>query len=677
MCGYRLLRELGSRARPRYVANRTKGIRPTQRVVVELFDESEAIVRNAKGLVPLRHSKLVSVREVVVEGGVVAVESDYVEGEWLSDLLEDAWRAKPPPLRALFRVLLDVLEGVTALHRARGPFHAPLKLVHGELAPANILVGMDGVARLANLLRGEASDPSPEVIGYVAPEVLLHDQSADERADVFSAGVVLWEALSGRRLHSATRAGEIVVRLLGGKVQKAEVPPALSWAEPLAEVARRALLPEISARYPTAADMANAVKSAVALNLGAKGDVGALVQALAGPRIRARTQPEWLEKAAAPEFAVPRSSAPPPSSPPSGPLSARVHGEIPTLRPPGSLPPNALERVPPSAPLSVDAVEEIEVVPATPDEHARVTAVPRISAPPVPSKAPAAPVPSRAPPSRAPAAAVPSTAPSAPFASKAPAPPVPSAPFPSGPPPSASRLSVPTPIIPISEVSALTKSLLARAPQQVEAEEEVEPDEEVLPPVLRSEPVPPPAALVTTPPAMVLAPVVAPVVEEAPIPEGTEVSVPPLTAPETLTLQPRRRRRGAILLAFAVALPIAMIGWFALGSSHPSGAEHAVSSEPPKREVGLAAHSPEERTVRPPPADIPPPPPVESAAGEAPSAAATSAETNETPSTDAGTRTASPPAAAGSPAASSSGNEVASPPPLRKKSKASYYPLGI
>jgi serine/threonine-protein kinase len=640
-------------------------------VVVDLLDESEATVRNAKGLVPLRHTKLVSVREVVVEGGLVAVESDYVEGEWLSDLFEGAWRSKPPPLRALLRILSDVLEGVTALHRARGPFHAPLKLVHGELAPANILVGTDGVARLANLLREDGAEPSAEVIGYVAPEVLLHDQSADERADVFSAGVVLWEALSGRRLHSATRAGEIVVRLLGGKVQKAEVSPELSWAEPLTEVARRALLPEIGSRYSTAAELATALKNAVAENLGAKGDVAALVQALAGPRIRARAQAGWLEQAASPVAAIAVASGPPSfAGPDSAPLSAGVRADIPTLRPPGSLPPSALERTSSSAPMARDAVDDVEAF-AMDDPSNRVTAVPRISAPPVPSKPPAPPVPSKppAPPvlSKAPPGAPPSKAPPAPVLSKPPAPPLaPSAPAP--PPASAGRISVPTPIVPIADISAFTKAMLARAqPAEID---DLEPDDDVLPPVLRSEPVPPPAPIVTppvpTPPAVVLAPAI----EEAPVPEGTEVSLPPVAAADRLTPKPRRRRRGAVLVALLVALPIAVIGWFALGSSRTGGPEHAASAEPPKREVGLAARPPENPPVIPPPAPSPPPTPTEPASSEP-----TPAVADESPSVDAGERArASSPT---TPAPSASGTEVVAPPPLRKKSKASYYPLGI
>ena len=55
----------------------------------------------------------------------------------------------------------------------------------------------------------------------LAPEILLRDQHADARADIFSVGVMLWEALTGRRLHTELDADAIAVRLLGGKVGRA------------------------------------------------------------------------------------------------------------------------------------------------------------------------------------------------------------------------------------------------------------------------------------------------------------------------------------------------------------------------------------------------------------------------------------------------------------------------
>ena len=328
VCGYRLLRGLGSRAEHRFVAANTNPKRTTPRVIVELLEVSDGRVRTARALAQLRHPKLVPVRDVVIEGGVVAVESDFVGGEWFADLLRESSGATPIPLGAMLRVLLDVLEGLSALNGLGGPSREPLHFMHGEVAPPNILIGADGVARIAHCVRAATADPSPEVIGYLAPEVLLHDQTADDRADVYSAGVLLWEALMGRRLHTAMDAGEIVLSLLGGKVALAEVPQESRWAQPLAEVAKRALSPELAARHTTAAEMAAAVRSIAGENLGSLRDVAGLVEALAGARIRARASggPAWSARASARPAALARSAVPPPA--PSRALPERL--SIPT-----------------------------------------------------------------------------------------------------------------------------------------------------------------------------------------------------------------------------------------------------------------------------------------------------------------------------------------------------------
>ena len=142
VCGYRLLRALGSRASSRYVAARRAGDAASL-CIVELFQESEIVARNARALAPLRHPNLLPLRGVIVEGGVIAVESEFVEGEWLSDLLERGWKSGSLPLGALLRVLIDVLDGLSALQespgRARWALKRPEKADNSFLAPIRCL----------------------------------------------------------------------------------------------------------------------------------------------------------------------------------------------------------------------------------------------------------------------------------------------------------------------------------------------------------------------------------------------------------------------------------------------------------------------------------------------------------------------------------------------------------
>jgi serine/threonine-protein kinase len=105
------------------------------------------------------------------------------------------------------RWLLDVLAGLGVLNRT-------LSFVHGEVQPEHIVLGEDGVGRLipvvrAHWVRGEQR--APERLYYLAPEKLLGDK-IDVRSDVFSVGVMLWEALAGQRQLEATEVDDIKAR---------------------------------------------------------------------------------------------------------------------------------------------------------------------------------------------------------------------------------------------------------------------------------------------------------------------------------------------------------------------------------------------------------------------------------------------------------------------------------
>src|SRR5262249_3779749 len=130
---------------------------------------------------------------------------EYIEGGPLSELL-------PVPPRVAIRILLDVAAGLGAAHALTDDEGRLLDLVHRDVSPHNVLVGTDGVARVTDF--GVAKMTTPNVPrastgalkgkpAYMAPEYVLALRS-DARSDVFSLGVLAWEALSGRRLFKAT-----------------------------------------------------------------------------------------------------------------------------------------------------------------------------------------------------------------------------------------------------------------------------------------------------------------------------------------------------------------------------------------------------------------------------------------------------------------------------------------
>ncbi|MEO6600071.1 MAG: hypothetical protein ABIQ16_09385 [Polyangiaceae bacterium] len=177
--------------------------------------------------------------------------------------------------RAL-RLLLDVLSGLNALHETQTDNGQPF--THGEVVPALVRVDASGAARLIPLAPWHGStpgkQPSFERIGHLAPERLLGD-AIDQRADVFSAGVLLWEALAGRRLFESDSTDEIIMRLMGGRVTLPALPPELAWASPLKDVVMRALSVDPEQRFANAADFAEAIEAVADEHVASRAEVAA------------------------------------------------------------------------------------------------------------------------------------------------------------------------------------------------------------------------------------------------------------------------------------------------------------------------------------------------------------------------------------------------------------------
>lgn len=257
--GWTIVRQLGSRA----VATSLATGAPNEPLVVQAFrlDDGERVgdpVRDLKALANLRHTNVGRIKEVTDKDGEVTIVSPFNDGETLAALR----KAGPLPLGVELRIIVDVLAGLAAIHGAKDSKLKPLGIVHGEVAPANIVIGTDGVPKLIQLA-GVHANPGVQggdTLGYVAPEILLADDSFDQRVDVYSVGVMLWEALTGTTLFPETNAGAIVTRHLSGRIRKPTVPADAPWAEGLIEVAQKAIATDPGSRHASANDLASEIK---------------------------------------------------------------------------------------------------------------------------------------------------------------------------------------------------------------------------------------------------------------------------------------------------------------------------------------------------------------------------------------------------------------------------------
>lgn len=227
----------------------------------------------------IRHPNVVGTIDVS-HGDVLYLVMDYVEGGSLVSLIKR--KAESLPVGVSLRIIADMLAGLHAAHELRDLGGEHLGLVHRDVSPHNVLVGVDGVSRItdfgvafanANARAGHTEDGQIKgKFAYISPEQILA-KPANRVMDVFSSGVVLWEALAGRSLFRRAAAADTIQAVL----QDPALPPSKynSVVPPeLDAVVLKALEKDPADRYQTAAEFQEAIER---FELADTRTVGALV----------------------------------------------------------------------------------------------------------------------------------------------------------------------------------------------------------------------------------------------------------------------------------------------------------------------------------------------------------------------------------------------------------------
>ena len=185
--------------------------------------------------------------------------------------LEEASYGRPMPPEIVVTILLDVLRGLNGAHDLMDEDRRWLGLVHADVSPPNVLVGVDGVARLTDFgsarftALGESGRADPTNLGkpaFMSPEQLM-SEPLDRRSDLFAVGIMMWTALTGQELFSADSYEQILANVL----QK-EVPPPSTYGSPscLDEICLRALDRSRDGRFTSADEMAATLIKVAAAN---------------------------------------------------------------------------------------------------------------------------------------------------------------------------------------------------------------------------------------------------------------------------------------------------------------------------------------------------------------------------------------------------------------------------
>jgi serine/threonine-protein kinase len=163
---------------------------------------TEMLLKEARLAARVRHPNVVQTLDVVASKGDVLLVLEYVHGESLSTLCRIQAKEQKNfiPIPIAVAIMHGVLQGLHAVHEAVDEKGRALGLIHRDISPPNVIVGVDGMARVLDFGIAKALEHLEESVpnrlkgktGYMSPEQ-IRGERLTRRSDVFAAGIILWE----------------------------------------------------------------------------------------------------------------------------------------------------------------------------------------------------------------------------------------------------------------------------------------------------------------------------------------------------------------------------------------------------------------------------------------------------------------------------------------------------
>jgi eukaryotic-like serine/threonine-protein kinase len=202
-----------------------------KRVLRHLHEDEKfaaMFVEEARVVADLNHPNIVQVHDFGrdPEGGY------FIVMEWVDGLnLEDYVRAfatagERPAWPLAAAICIEVLRALSAAHARTDATGKPVPVIHRDVTPSNVLVGSNGVVKLTDFGLARAMDrertTDPGIVkgkvAYLAPE-LFENAKPEPRCDLYSVGVVLWEAITAKRLFPVVKSeADTALRILKGNI---------------------------------------------------------------------------------------------------------------------------------------------------------------------------------------------------------------------------------------------------------------------------------------------------------------------------------------------------------------------------------------------------------------------------------------------------------------------------
>jgi serine/threonine-protein kinase len=237
----------------------------------ELAEESEFVrmfLDEVKLVRSIRHPNVVQVYDVGEHDGVMWMSMEWVEGESLHTVIAEAGKRRAIPPEMAVKIIADACGGLHAAHELRDETQKLRGVVHRDISPHNVLIGTNGYVKLVDFGVAKAIGRVSEAtragqlkgkFGYMSPEQ-ARGKPVDRRSDVFSLGIVLFELTTSRRLFRGESDIETLRLVISAQVPR---PTSLDPSYPveLERIVLRALERDLQARYQTAAELENDLRS--------------------------------------------------------------------------------------------------------------------------------------------------------------------------------------------------------------------------------------------------------------------------------------------------------------------------------------------------------------------------------------------------------------------------------
>ena len=238
-------------------------------ILPSLVDDSEFVdmfINEAKIAVSLYHANIVQVFDLGEIDGQYYIAMEFVNGMDLLDVLARCANLELKiPLDLVLFITMEMLKGLDFAHRAKDAYGDDLNIIHRDVSPSNVLmsyagdvkIGDFGVAKAAIQRNLTETGTLKGKVGYMSPEQVVGDQ-IDWRSDIFSAGIVFFEALSMSRLFVGNSDLDVMLRVRDAAIDES-IAKAGPFPSSLEAIIRRALSKHREERFQTAGEFFQAL----------------------------------------------------------------------------------------------------------------------------------------------------------------------------------------------------------------------------------------------------------------------------------------------------------------------------------------------------------------------------------------------------------------------------------